>query len=101
MRFFPSKTVKFSLCKIFLGDLFGTFCNFLGMHYLFDRPSEVYGVALYNRLAVFLKMSCEFIGCVSQGSALCSPVPMFPGTDVPRTYVPRFFTLIVDLSINR
>ena len=40
------------------------------------------------------------------------PVPMFPGTDVPRTYVPRylcspvpmfpgFFTLIVDFSINR
>ena len=24
------------------------------------------------------------------GSALCSPVPMFPGTDVPRTYVPRY-----------
>ena len=21
---------------------------------------------------------------------LCSPVPMFPGTDVPRTYVPRY-----------
>ena len=48
----------------------------------------------------------------ARGSALCSPVPMFPGTDVPRTYVPRylcspvpmfpgtdvprFFTLIVD-----
>ena len=26
---------------------------------------------------------------------LCSPVPMFPGTDVP-----RFFTLIVVISIN-
>ena len=24
------------------------------------------------------------------GSALCSPVPMFPGTYVPRTYVPRY-----------
>ena len=24
------------------------------------------------------------------GSALCSPVPMFPRTDVPRTYVPRY-----------
>ena len=24
------------------------------------------------------------------GSALCSPVPMFPGTDVPRTYIPRY-----------
>ena len=26
----------------------------------------------------------------SQGSALCSPVPMFPGTYVPRTYVSRY-----------
>ena len=25
-----------------------------------------------------------------RGSALCSPVPMFPGTYVPRTYVPRY-----------
>ena len=24
------------------------------------------------------------------GSALCSPVPMLPGTDVPRTYVPQY-----------
>ncbi len=64
-EFFSLKTVKFSLCKIFLGDLFVTFCNLLGMHYLFDR-SEVYGIALYNRLPVFLKMNCEFIGCVSQ-----------------------------------
>ena len=23
------------------------------------------------------------------GAYLCFPVPMFPGTDVPRTYVPR------------
>ena len=52
MSFFSSKTVRFSLCKICLGDLFGTFCNLLGMHYLFDRPSEVYGIALYNRLPV-------------------------------------------------
>ena len=29
--------------------------------------------------------------CVhARGSALCSPVPMFPGTYVPRTYVPRY-----------
>ena len=27
---------------------------------------------------------------VERGSALCSPVPMFPGTYVPRTYVPRY-----------
>ena len=27
---------------------------------------------------------------VDKGSALCSPVPMFPGTYVPRTYVPRY-----------
>ena len=27
---------------------------------------------------------------VQWGSALCSPVPMFPGTYVPRTYVPRY-----------
>ena len=25
-----------------------------------------------------------------KGSALCSPVPIFPGTDVPRSYVPRY-----------
>ena len=46
------------------------------------------------------------------GAYLCSPVPMFPGTDVSRTYVPRylcspvpmfpgFCTLIVVISINR
>ena len=51
------------------------------------------------------------------GAYLCSPVPMFPGTDVPRTYVPRylcsrylcspvpmfpgFCTSIVVISINR
>ena len=50
------------------------------------------------------------------GAYLCFPVPMFPGTDVPRTYVPRclcspvpmfpgtdvpgFCTLIVVISIN-
>ena len=27
---------------------------------------------------------------VNRGSALCSPVPMFPGTYVRRTYVPRY-----------
>ena len=53
----------------------------------------------------------------SRGAYLCFPVPMFPGTDVPRTYVPRclcspvsmfpgtdvprFCTLIVVISINR
>ena len=53
-----------------------------------------------------------------RGAYLCFPVPMFPGTDVPRTYVPRclcspvpmfpgtdvflgFCTLIVVISINR
>ena len=30
------------------------------------------------------------LGGVDRGSALCSPVPMFPGTDVPGTYVPRY-----------
>ena len=48
----------------------------------------------------------------NRGAYLCFPVPMFPGTDVPRTYVPRyrcspvpmfpgFCTLIVVISINR
>ena len=48
----------------------------------------------------------------STGAYLCFPVPMFPGTDVPRTYVPRylcspvpmfpgFCTIIVVISINR
>ena len=47
-----------------------------------------------------------------RGAYLCSPAPMFPGTDVPRTYVPRylcspvpmfpgFCTLIVVSGINR
>ena len=31
-----------------------------------------------------------FIALFTAGSALCSPVPMFPGTDVPRTYIPRY-----------
>ena len=31
-----------------------------------------------------------FLGQALNGGAyLCSPVPMFPGNDVPRTYVPR------------
>ena len=30
------------------------------------------------------------LGGVDRGAALCSPVPMLPGTDVPRTYVPRY-----------
>ena len=51
------------------------------------------------------------LGALLTGSAQCSPVPMFTGTYVPRTYVPRYLcspvlmfpdvvTLIVDFSTN-
>ena len=77
------------------------------------------------RQQYFLKNCCPtlLVGVIilwnelPTGAYLCSPVPMFPGTDVPRTYVPRylcsrylcspvpmfpgFCTLIVVISINR
>ena len=39
-----------------------------------------------SRGLYFLRPSC--FTCLRYGS-VCFPVPMFPGTDVPRTYVPR------------
>ena len=60
----------------------------------------------------------EGLRVVGRVAYLCFPVPMFPGTDVPRTYMfpgayvprylcspvpmfPGFCTLIVVISINR
>ena len=39
------------------------------------------------QLSSVLIDSVECGDSVATGSALCSPVPMFPGTDVPRTYI--------------
>ena len=46
-----------------------------------------------NTLVCSRAASCDTVDSSrvgSTGSALCSPVPMFPGTYVPRTYVPRY-----------
>ena len=42
-------------------------------------------------MGVFMRSNDNKKLChILMGSALCSPVPMFPGTDVPRSYVPRY-----------
>ena len=81
---------------------------YLGQHYSLKEKNQdkdiqrriMAGWAAYakhrdifkSNLAICLKRQV-YNSCVlpaMTGSALCSPVPMFPGTDVPRSYVPRY-----------
>ena len=57
-------------------------------NYLFHTEKSNYKQVFKKNQNITLYISLSVCPCL--GSALCSPVPMFPGTYVPRTYVPRY-----------
>ena len=89
------------------------------------QPTHIPSQSGKSFVAALMYANCvrldNYIVCstyiVQWGSALCSPVPMFSSTYVPRTYVPRylcspvpmfpgtdvprFLYFLVDFSINR
>ena len=44
---------------------------------------------------------CTYVPRYLCSPNLCSPIPMFPGTDVPRTYVPRYLCSQVPIYVPR
>ena len=84
-----------------------TLCRLSTSKCLLSRASEGGGPILDERVFQFRACGCPMTSCTltsgfvsdlfsglravrEAGSALCSPVPVFPGTYDPGTYVPRY-----------